>query len=63
MTCKLCPTRKYCWDKGNCEGCEYGKALEGFNKKVKRLKAENEKLSAENKELKERIDTLINPNF
>lgn len=63
MVCKLCPTRKYCWDKGNCEDCDFGKAFEGLNKKAKKLKAKNEQLQSENKELKERIDTLLNPNF
>ena len=55
MTCKLCPTRKFCWDKGNCEDCAYGKAFEGYNKKLKRLKAENEKLKAENEALLQRL--------
>ena len=63
MVCKLCPTRKYCWDKGSCENCDYGKALENLNKKNKRLKAKNEALEAENKELKERIDTILCPDF
>lgn len=55
MTCRLCPTRKYCWDKGNCEGCEYGKAFEGYNKKLKYLKTENETLKAENEKLKQQL--------
>lgn len=63
MVCKRCPTRKHCWDKGNCEDCDFGKAFEGLGAKNKRLKAKNEALEKENKELKERINTLINPNF
>lgn len=63
MVCKLCPTRKHCWDKGNCETCDFGKAFEGLNSKNKKLKAKVEALEAENEELKERINTLLNPNF
>ena len=63
MTCKLCPTRKHCWDKGDCENCEFGKAFEKLNKKIKRLEAKNEKLKIENEELKERLDILLHPNF
>lgn len=63
MVCKLCPTRKFCWDKGNCESCDFGKALEGLATKNKRLKAKYEALTKENEELKARIDTLLHPNF
>lgn len=63
MVCKLCPTRKHCWDKGNCEDCDFGKAFENLNAKNKRLKAKNEALEAENKKLKERIEILLHPNF
>ena len=63
MVCKLCPSRRHCWDKGNCQNCEYGKAFNGLDAKNKRLKAKYEALEAENKELKERLSTLLNPNF
>lgn len=63
MTCKVCPVKRHCCDKGNCEGCDLGKAFEGLNKKIERLKAKNEALQSENKELKNRIDILTNPNF
>ncbi len=63
MVCKLCPTRKHCWDKGSCESCDFGKAFEGLNAKNKILKAKNEKLQSENEELKKRIETLLHPNF
>ena len=63
MTCKLCPARRHCWDKGNCEECEFGKAFEGLNKKIQRLKAKNEVMQSENKELKNKIEILTNPNF
>lgn len=55
MTCKLCPTRKFCWDKGNCEDCAYSKAFNGLDKKRKKLKTENEKLKAENEALLQRL--------
>lgn len=63
MTSKLCPVKRHCFDKGTCETCEIGKAFEGCNKKIKKLKEKNEKLRVENAELKERIDTLLHPNF
>ena len=63
MVCKLCPTRKHCWDKGNCESCDFGKAFISLDAKNKKLKAKNEALEVENKELKERINTLLHPNF
>lgn len=63
MVSKLCPIKKHCFDKGSCETCELGKAFEGYAKKIKRLKEKNEKLQVENAELKERIDTLLHPNF
>ena len=63
MVCKLCPLRRHCWDKGNCQNCEYGKAFNGLDAKNKRLKAKNEALEAENKELKDRLSTLLNPIF
>ena len=63
MTCKLCPLRRHCFDKGSCETCDLGKAFEGYNRKNKKLKAENEKLKEENEKLKDQIDTLRNPNF
>ena len=63
MVCKLCPERKRCWDKGNCESCEFGKAYNGLFEKNKRLKAKNEKLEKENKELNKRIDDLLHPDF
>ena len=63
MTSKFCPVKRHCFDKGTCETCAIGKAFEGFNKKIKKLKEKNEKLQVENAELKERIDTLLHPNF
>lgn len=63
MTCKLCPTKKHCWDKGNCEDCDFGKAFNKLAAKNKRLKAKNEALQAENQELKTKIEILKNPNF
>ena len=63
MVCKLCPARRHCWDKGNCEDCDFGKAYIGLDKKVKQLKAKNKKLQVENEELKKRIDYLLSPEF
>lgn len=63
MVCKLCPARKHCFDKGSCERCAFGQAFEGLHKKAERLKAKNEKLEAENKAMKERLETLLYPDF
>ena len=63
MTCRVCPARKFCFDKGDCDDCDFGKAFESLNKKNKRLKEKNKALEAENKELKERIETILHPDF
>lgn len=63
MTCKSCPSRKFCWDKGNCESCEFGKAFERCNKKINKLKAKNKALVTENKELKNRLDIILKHDF
>ena len=60
---KLFPYRRHCYSAGDCENCDFGKAFENLNKKIKSLKAKNEALLIEIKELKERIDTLLHPNF
>ena len=58
MTCKLCPVRKNCWDRGNCEGCAFAKAFKSLDKKNKKLKTQNEALQIENQELKTKIEAL-----
>ena len=63
MVCKLCPSRRHCWDKGNCQNCEYGKAVNALDAKNKRLKKKNEELQKENEKLKERIEVLLHPDF
>ena len=45
MVCKLCPSRRHCWDKGSCESCEIGKAFNGLDAKIKKLQKKNEILS------------------
>ena len=56
--CKLCPARSHCWDKGECQDCDFGKAYSKLERKIKRLekkvaslREENEKLRAENEKL------------
>lgn len=63
MKSKICPYRKHCHDVGICEDCDYGKTFEKLNKKIKKLETKNGALRAENKELKNRIEVLMNPNF
>lgn len=38
MKCKTCPTRKNCWDYGDCDGCAYGVYITKLCKKIDRLK-------------------------
>lgn len=63
MVCKICPLRGHCWDKGNCENCDLGKAFEGLKKKNERLKENNLALKNENEKLKRQIDDLLCPDF
>ena len=63
MVCKKCPAKKTCFDKGSCESCDFGKAIEGFVQKIERLKAKNFELQHKNRELEMRVETLLNPNF
>lgn len=60
MVCKVCPARRHCWDKGNCQNCAFGKAYISLSDKNKRLK---ERIEAENKEMKERMETILHPDF
>ena len=59
MTCKLCPTRKHCWDKGSCEDCEFGKAFINLDKKIKRLKEKNKKLEWEKSDAINKLGAMI----
>ncbi len=63
MVCKLCPTRKHCWDKGSCENCDFGKAFINLDKKIKQLKAKNEKLEREKSDAINRLGALLDPKF
>lgn len=63
MKSKICPYRRHCRDSGTCETCDFGKAFANFSEKIKRLKAKNEVLQEENQQLKDRLETLTNPNF
>ena len=61
---KLCPYKRYCQD--TCYGerpCDFAKAFDGLQKKIDRLKTENQNLKAENEQMSRRLDTLLNPNF
>ena len=60
---RLCPYRRHCHSAGDCENCDFGKAFENLNKKIKSLKEKNESLQNENKALKERIEVLLHPDF
>lgn len=63
MVCKLCPTKKYCWDKGDCENCEFCKVINGLAKKNAKLKEKNKALQKENEELKQKLDIMENCDF
>lgn len=51
MKSRICPYRNFCHDAGACETCDYGRAFEKMNKKIKRLETENKALRSENKAL------------
>ena len=63
MVCKVCPARRHCWDKGNCQDCEFGKAYNSLSDKIKRLKGKNAALEAENTRLKESLEAVLHPDF
>ena len=63
MKSKLCPYKRHCHSSGDCENCDFGKAFDGLQGKIDRLKKENMRLEAENQELRDRIDIITNPNF
>lgn len=63
MKSRHCPCRNNCHDAGSCETCDFGKAFENMNKKIKRLKDKNKALEEENCRLKNRIDALEAPDF
>lgn len=56
MKNRKCPCRGHCWDYGDCENCDIGKAIAGLQKKVDRLKQKNKKLEAELNGLKEQLN-------
>lgn len=63
MKSRICPYRRHCRDSGTCETCDFGKAFANLSDKIKKLKAKNEALQAENQELKNKIEVLTNPNY
>lgn len=50
--CKSCPARRHCWDKGECQDCDFGKAYGKLERKIKRLEKKVKELRAENEEMK-----------
>ena len=62
MICKLCPTRKHCWDKGSCESCDFGKAYYALERKINRLKKKNAELTALNATLLDDVVKLEEKN-
>jgi hypothetical protein len=38
MKCKTCPSRKHCWDYGDCDSCELGKYIIKQHKRIEKLK-------------------------
>ena len=63
MKSRICPYKAHCHDAGDCEDCDHGKTYEGLAKRIKRLKARNEALVQENERLKERLATILHPQF
>ncbi len=52
MVCRSCPARRHCWDKGNCQECDFGKGYFKFERKIKRLEKKVKELRFENEEMK-----------
>lgn len=63
MKSRRCPSRRHCFDAGSCESCDFGIILEKDHTKIKNLKKKNEKLEAENAELRAQVETLKHPKF
>ena len=63
MKNRKCPTRKRCWDYGDCDNCDLGNHILKLHKKIDRLKKEKEKLKSDNKELNSRLDIILNHDF
>lgn len=59
MKSRICPYRRHCHDAGECETCDFHKAFENLNKKIKNLKAKNEKQTEENEKLKKQLDDYL----
>lgn len=60
---KLCPYRRHCLSAGTCETCDFEKTFVNLHTKLQKQKAKNKLLQEENDRLRERIDTLTNPNL
>lgn len=65
MKNRRCPARVCCIDYNcnACETCATGNLILKLLGKNKRLKAKNDALQEENAKLKERIETLLHPDF
>ena len=56
--CRLCPSRKHCWDVGNCDGCDFGKKFYALQRKIDRLKKKNAELISLNNQLRNDVVEL-----
>lgn len=63
MKSRICPYKAHCNMAGYCEDCDHGKRYDGLGRNIKRLKAKNEALKQENERLKERLETIMFPQF
>ena len=63
MKSKICPRRVVCRSKGTCETCDFERVFRRLTDKNKKFKTKNKALQEENEKLKDRIETLMNPDF
>lgn len=65
MRNRRCPSRICCFDYecNACDDCAVGNHILKLHKKIDRLQTKNKKLEDENKALRDRIETLLHPNF
>lgn len=61
---RQCPYRQHC--SNECYGenpCDFAVKFDQMQKKINRLTEKNGALEAENKALRDRVETLLHPNF
>lgn len=58
MKNRKCPNHKACWDYGDCESCELGRAITKLHKRIDRLKKKLEKAENERKPTADLVEVV-----